>query len=279
MGEVTKIQWCHHTFNLIWGCVEVSAECDHCYAREWAKRLGFDVWGKDADRRILSDDYWLQLAKWNKAARAAGERRRVFCSSMADVLEDHPIVATQRERLYPLIEECVWLDFLMLTKRPQNFMRFTPKHWRNGFPPNVWAMTTAGLQKSAWRIDELLKVPAAVRGLSVEPMLSSLDIPRRGDLLHWAIIGGESGAKARPFSLAHARRLIRQCQDAGTAVFVKQLGAWPYDDWPHDGLPPLPVKQNGQKSYPFLNLNDDKGGNISEWPADLRIREFPVCRA
>ena len=79
MGEGTKIEWCHHTHNLWWGCTEVSEACDHCYARGFSKRLGFDLWGADKPRRAFAEAHYLQPLKWNAKAVAAGEMHRVFC--------------------------------------------------------------------------------------------------------------------------------------------------------------------------------------------------------
>lgn len=188
MGEITKISWCHHTFNIVWGCTKVSEACAHCYAERDSKRYGFDIWGQNASRRVLSDGYWREPMKWNRAAKEAGERRRVFCSSMADVFEDHPTVAEQRLRLWPLIAETPWLDWLLLTKRPENMRKFTPDAWGGGrrareenpsgrWPSNVWAGCTVELQKRAEeRVPWILEVPAEVRFLSCEPLLGPIDL-------------------------------------------------------------------------------------------------------
>ena len=89
MGENTKIEWASHTFNIAWGCEKVSPACDHCYAEAWAKRAGLAVWGADAPRRVMSAEHWKAPPRWNAAAAKAGVVARVFCSSMADVFEDH----------------------------------------------------------------------------------------------------------------------------------------------------------------------------------------------
>lgn len=80
MAKNTEIQWTKHTFNPWWGCGKVSPACQHCYAEAWAKRLGKNVWGAEAPRRFLSDAYWKEPLKWNKEAKAAGERYLVFCT-------------------------------------------------------------------------------------------------------------------------------------------------------------------------------------------------------
>jgi protein gp37 len=77
MSERSGVPWAHHTFSLRWGCTEVSPACDDCYAKELAKRRGLDVWGKDADRKEQSDDYWDEPIVWNRRAAKTGVRRRV----------------------------------------------------------------------------------------------------------------------------------------------------------------------------------------------------------
>ena len=98
MGGQTLIEWCDCTFNPWWGCVEVSPECDHCYARTWARFTGHAIWGADAPRRLFSDKHWREPLAWDRAAAKAGERRRVFCASMADVLEERDELEPHRQR-------------------------------------------------------------------------------------------------------------------------------------------------------------------------------------
>lgn len=254
MAEQTKIQWAHHTHNIVWGCTRVSEECRNCYAEAFAKRTGHG-WGPTAPRRVLSDAYWRQPLKWDRAAAKAGERRRVFCSSMADVFEDHLTVAEQRERLWPLIEQTPHLDWLLLTKRPENMLRFAP--WVGKWPRNVWAGTTCGLQSSASRVVDLCEVPAVVRFVSAEPLLGPVDHIVGANPIHWVIAGGESGPRARPCDLDWLRSLRDQCKRAEVPFFCKQLGARPILD--------------GQA----LRLKDRKGGAMHEWPEDLRVRQLP----
>lgn len=255
MGENSKIEWCHHTFNLVWGCTKVSPACQFCYAEAWAKRTGFDVWGADKPRRTFGEKHWQEPLKWNAAAKNQGERKRVFCSSMADVFEDHPTLATERDKLFELIHQTPWLDWLLLTKRPENMNQFTPESWQDGWPKNVWAGTTAENQEWAEkRIRELRKVPARVRFLSCEPLLGpitlglpcdgeqwecvNLAIPsicskcgryRREHLakdIQWVIAGGESGGHARPSQTDWFRYLRGQCAQAEVAFHFKQFGDW-----------------------------------------------------
>lgn len=272
MGANTKIEWAHHTMNPWRGCTKVSAGCDHCYAMTMSKRnpavLG--IWGPDGARAIAADDYWAKPLAWNKSAAVAGERHRVFCASLADVFEGPetmpaeawPKVEAARLRLFNLILQTPHLDWLLLTKRPQNIHNMVPGDWlvppgsfkvlpyRGGWPENIWIGTSTENQAAAdERIPHLLRVPARVRFLSCEPLLGPVDVSRwlgrcpscgtpegayvscsyceaypdaRG--VQWVIAGGESGAKARPMHPQWARSLRDQCKAAGVAFFMKQWG-------------------------------------------------------
>lgn len=231
MGKDSAIEWTDHTFNPWWGCVKVSPGCTHCYAETWARRMGHDVWGpaKTTPRREMSDAHWAQPLTWDKAAAAAGVRKRVFCASMADVFEDHPALPPLRARLFALIAQTPHLDWLLLTKRPENMRPFAPTEWdEGGWPANVWAMTTVENQEAAdVRIPILAEVPARVRGLSCEPLIGPVVLPELYlRSIHWVIAGGESGAKARPPHPKWYRDLRDQCQAAGVAYLFKQHGEW-----------------------------------------------------
>lgn len=206
MGESTSIAWCDHTFNPWWGCTRVSPGCAHCYAEAFAKRTGLG-WGPRAERRFFGEKHWAEPLKWNRKAAADGVRRRVFCASMADVFEDRPELVEPRVQLWRLIRACPDLDWLLLTKRPENFSAMLP--WTDCWSdvckagavdgitcppdecdlelggvradpwPNVWLLVTAEDQLRAnERIPILLKTPAVVRGVSYEPALGSVDFRR-----------------------------------------------------------------------------------------------------
>ena len=232
MGANSKIEWTTHTFNPWWGCTKVSEACKHCYAEAWAKRVGQNVWGPKPERRFLSDNHWRQPLKWNRDAEGAAERPRVFCASMADVFEDRDELLETRDRLFDLIEATPNLDWLLLTKRPQNVARLA--RWTDNWPGNVWLGTTVELQT---RADELLpyleSIPAKVRFISAEPLLGPLDLRRwLGSTIDWVITGGESGPKARPASPQWFTELHAQCMRAETAFHFKQWGDWA----PGDGI-------------------------------------------
>lgn len=222
MGQNSAIQWTDHTFNPWWGCVKVSPACDHCYAESFAKRTGNAVWGKDAARRFFGEKHWAEPLKWNRDAEKAGTRARVFCASMADVFEDRLDLHRHRSRLWVLIEQTPHLDWLLLTKRPQNISRFVPADWRHSPRLNVWYGTTVESPDYLWRVRELQNLPAAVRFISYEPALADVRWPLAD--IHWLIAGGESGPKHRAVDPAWMRSARDQAVAAGVAFFFKQWG-------------------------------------------------------
>lgn len=212
-----------YTFNPWWGCQRVSPGCERCYAETFAHRYGFEVWGpaKTTQRRVMSEKYWAQPLRWNSAAEQAGTRARVFCASMTDVFEDHPQVVPLRARLWERIEQTPYLDWLLLTKRPQHLQTMLPAAWLIHPRPNVWLGTSTENQEYFdTRIELLLNTPAVMHFLSCEPLLGPIDIG--GYRPSWLIIGGESGHGARPTHPAWARSLRDQAQRAGIAYFFKQ---------------------------------------------------------
>ena len=520
MAETTKIQWTHHTFNPWRGCSKVSVGCQLCYAATMSKRnpgtLG--VWGDGGTRVVAAEAQWKLPLKWDRDAAKAGERRRVFCASLADVFESrelaewieicdgyrinyrgliesqwragghrgnwtpmqkkiddggyetiqlrkHPtlgdktlkvhhlvleafvgerpeghvvrhldgrrannvlwnlLYSTQsdnlgdraahgtdlagerngrsklteedvdqirellqqgksqsfiaakfgvkqvaisriklgkswsgkavplaaepirscisgqmidaslrpafrtdggfthcpdgdselwlpltmadvRARLFRMIDATPNLDWLLLTKRPENIARMMPAmvvpsgdNYRvsgsvgvlrvDVIRKNLWLGVSCENQQAAdERIPHLLKVPAAVRFLSVEPMLGPIRIdarlltPIQGTSQHgqrfidWVIVGGESGPGARPCNVKWIRDIVRQCKAAGVPVFVKQLGSHPIGS--HYEVMSMAGSDQGDKSSIVRwKLRDPKGGDISEFPDDLQVREFP----
>ena len=226
MGENSKIEWTTHTFNPWAGCTRVSPACENCYAETDTKRYGYVDWGPRATRRVVSEATWRNPIKWNNDAHATGVRARVFCASWADVFEDRPEVVAARIRLWHLIDQTPHLDWLLLTKRPQNIGPMIPVEWRGRWPANVWLGTTVEDQRRAEeRIPHLAEHAAVVRFLSVEPLLGEVDLRRYlGTVVDWVLVGGESGAKSRPMQPAWARSVRDQCVRAGVALHFKQWG-------------------------------------------------------
>src|ERR1051325_9210230 len=151
MGKTTGISWTDHTFNPWWGCVKVSPACDSCYAETWAHRTGHEVWGKDAPRRFFGDRHWQEPLHWNEQAAKDGQRRKVFCASMADVFERRDDLNESRSRLWKLIEATPLLDWLLLTKRPYNISLMIPVYWLQNPVPNAWFGVTAENEEYAQR--------------------------------------------------------------------------------------------------------------------------------
>jgi len=295
MATASKIQWTDHTWNPWRGCTKVSDGCKFCYADTLSKRnpktLG--IWGRNGTRVIASDSAWRDPAKWNEwAARGVcyhcggrGEfkhdgdlvgcadcqgtgsfgapyRARVFCASLADVGEGPETmpdgswldVQMARVRLSKLIMESESLDFLLLTKRPQNMT----KYFDAAVLSRCWVGTSVENQEAAdERIPHLLKVPAAVRFLSVEPMLGPVNIQSAINLmpwqigggdaeLHWVIVGCESGGHAREMKTEWAQSIADQCRAASVAFFMKQLV-----------------------------INGKVSGELDDFPESLRIRQMP----
>jgi protein gp37 len=257
MGEATAIGWCDHSFNPWWGCTRVSPACNNCYAEAFAKRTGNAVWGKNAERRFFGEKHWDEPLRWAAKAERDGVRRRVFCASMADVFEDRRDLDDDRARLWDLIGATGPLDWLLLTKRPENVERLVPAWWDGcGWPANVWLGATVEDQRRAEeRIPALIACPARVRFLSCEPLLEPIDLSSWLDDLHWVIVGGESGPGARRLDPANIVMIVTDCRRAGVPVFMKQAGKLLGKEW---GCP------------------DTHGARWESWPAWARRREFPI---
>lgn len=316
MAETT-IAWClkrrpdgsiipGYTFNAWEGCSKISPACDHCYADARDHRLHQGKhWGKDAPRFFHTDSYWRQPLKWNKEAREMGEYRFVFCYSLADWLEDHPAVIRTRLRFFQMVSQCDHLIFLMLTKRPQNFVPVMTAtadaakgekiedvwagltlitHWLSGNPvANIWPGATVESQEYCWRIDRLADIPAPVRFLSCEPLLGELDLtlnsPRQKmlrwvnpmlNMVDWVLAGGESGPLARPSHIKWFRKLRDDCEHHQTAFHYKQHGAYLHESqiW-QDARQPL---EAANVLHPAADATVVKAKDIysiaHQWPDD-----------
>lgn len=234
MGANSKIEWCDHTFNAVVGCTKVSAACDHCYAESWAKRSGHpELWA--GERRRTSEANWKQPLKWNREAADAGRRARVFCCSLADVF-DNQWEPEWRADLWRLIFCTPNLDWLLLTKRPQNIAKMLPAEKMDAIQsqswpwPNVWlGMTAEDQAEFNRRWPYLAAIPAAVRFVSYEPALAPLrmyqspSVPLPMPFPDWIICGGESGGRSRYMEPQWARDLRDDCAHLNIAFFQKQM--------------------------------------------------------
>lgn len=308
----TSIEWADEVWNPTVGCSIISEGCRNCYAMKFAHRgitprhRGLTELGKHGPR-------WNGIVRFVPEVLAAPlgwkKPRRVFVNSMSDLFHDG-VSNEQIASVFGVMASCPQHHFLVLTKRPSRMVswfawpdcrratleyaakcdvRHVDGSWANGggWPlPNVWLGVSAENQATAdERVPLLLETPAAIRWVSYEPALGPVDFHPGilGDvdhlaatfgnpLINWIVVGGESGAGARPFDIAWARSVVRQGADAGAPVFVKQLGARPEDSNPPPGYGrPLPGLRR------LIPLTDRKGGDMAEWPVDLRVRQFPVA--
>jgi protein gp37 len=227
MAYKTLIAWTDHTFNPWMGCHKVSDGCKHCYAETLVKnRMGrAGVWGANGVRQRTKGP-WRKVRAWAKEAEAEQSVHRVFCASLADVFEDYPGPNEWRPDVWEIIRESPWLDFQLLTKRPENIARMLPDDWDTAFPghdfyPNVWLGTSIEDNRVAGRGPILTSVPALVHFVSYEPAVGPLDeLNLEG--IEWMIVGGESGPGHRKLDLRWARSMRARCAESGTAFFFKQ---------------------------------------------------------
>lgn len=227
MAENSKIEWTNHTFNPWIGCQKVSPGCDHCYAEAMMDhRYGKVKWGPHGERKRTSEANWKLPFRWAKKAEATGERPRVFCASLGDVF-DNQVPPDWRLDLFALIECTPQLDWLLLTKRPENIRKMAPIFWQEPKLENVWLGTTCEDQDNylrRWRL--ISEIPVPVRFISYEPAIGPLSInlacpPVRAP--DWIICGGESGTGARTMEPWWARNVRDDCAKFGIAFFMKQM--------------------------------------------------------
>ncbi len=205
MPGTTAIEWTNKTWNPVTGCTKVSPGCDHCYAERLTNRFG-----RDFTQVSLHPNRLDAPLHWR-------EPSYIFVNSMSDLF--HPRVPyTFVDQVFAVIRQCPQHTFQILTKRPSRMRRY-PGLW----PANAWAGISIESQDYAWRADILRKVPAAVRFLSIEPLIgpiASLDLQG----IHWVIVGGESGPGHRPLDINWVRTLRDQSVSEHVAFFFKQWG-------------------------------------------------------
>lgn len=346
MGANTKIAWCDHTFNPWIGCTKVSSGCAHCYAENLMDiRYGKVEWGPNGTRHRTSNDNWRKpLKKWNPYAEATGVRAKVFCASLADVFEDWrgPVLDSRgneivvqangsyctgvrgpnirplnmddlRRDLFLLIDRTPWLDWLLLTKRPDNIRKMWIYPDVVTIPSdmeimreavrrqNVWLGTSVSDQQSADKqIPMLLDCDdmARVLFLSADPLLGPIDMTvgrcdthnrefianhvAYGEYCTECAYGGSTGELTHLLSLDASG-----FGDDGRISWVIVAGesgphARPCEiDWIRSirdqcaeaGVPCF-IKQLGA-NCPGYRFRDANGGDWDEWPEDLRVRQFP----
>jgi len=277
MSDKTGIEWTDATWNPVRGCTKISPGCKNCYAAVFAERwrgIPGHPYEQGFDLRLVPDKLDEPL-RWKRS-------RRIFVNSMSDLFHEgvpNEFIADVFATMY----ESQWHTFQVLTKRSERLDILTNPRlpWATGmlawnrmkakspekaeivtarevisdvmdqWPlPNVWwGVSVENRKHGLPRVDALRQVPAAVRFLSIEPLLEELgEIDLTG--IQWVIVGGESGYGARPMQTDWVRAIRDQCRAAGVPLFVKQLGG---------------VR--------------DKRGGIEDLPVDLRIRDFPNVQA
>jgi protein gp37 len=233
----TKIEWTEYSWNPVTGCTPASEGCQNCYAKRMATRLkGRYGYPEDEPFKVtLHPEKLKEPLKWKKP-------RRVFVCSMGDLFHEQ-VPDEYIAKVWEVMNNASQHTFLVLTKRPQRMKDFLARlgwyiHDRDGYPmeavldeggkytlKNVWLGVTAENQQRAdERIPILLQIPAAVRFVSIEPMLGPVVIPEEWP--DWVICGGETGPGARPIHPDWVRSLRDQCQVAGTPFFFKSWGEW-----------------------------------------------------
>lgn len=226
MAETSKISWTDATFNPWIGCTKVSPGCDHCYAERDNNRRKWTLgWGVGAPRKRTSEANWRNPIKWNRQAEDSGTPLRVFCASLADIL-DNEVPDEWRFDLWRLIEMTPHLRWLLLSKRIGNALSMMPQSWRVLPPKNVcWMATMVNQEEIDRDYRKLMAVPAVCRGISVEPMLGPIWLPSQAckhGAVDWIITGGESGFGFRMCEPRWVSSVADQCKELGIAHHHKQ---------------------------------------------------------
>lgn len=236
MALNSEIAWCDHTGNLWWGCTEVHAGCDNCYARVLANRWG-TKWGEAPRRKIKAA--LTQFLGMQARAQAAGRIDKVFVGSMMDIFEksmpmiDHQGNALEittedlRDQFFEeVVPACPNLMLLLLTKRPSNINKMSPPSWRVSPPDNVIFGTSIVNEKTAGTLSKQLQAVNGRKFYSIEPQLDFIDFGHHCYWLQgidWVIQGGESGPGKRPFNTDWARDTRDVCADFNIPYFFKQV--------------------------------------------------------
>ena len=218
MADGSAIEWTDATWNPVTGCTKISADCDHCYAARFSERFrgvpghpfetGFDL--------TLRPERIDQPLAWRRP-------RMIFVNSMSDLFHKD-VPRDFIDRVFTVMEAADWHVFQMLTKRSSIMRDYLRRRYRDASPPShIWLGVSVEDNRAITRLWHLQQAPAAVRFLSVEPLIGPLG-PLNLDGIHWVIAGGESGPNARPMHVDWARDIRDQCARRGVAFFFKQWG-------------------------------------------------------
>lgn len=239
MAQLSPIEWTDATWNPVTGCTKVSPGCKFCYAERMAKRLAAmeQTRYRNGFQATLQEDLVDLPLGWRKP-------RRIFVNSMSDLFHEK-VPADFIERVFAVMERAHWHVFQVLTKRADRLLELAP---HLPWPSNVWVGVSVESEAFQWRVERLAQVPAAVKFLSVEPLLGPIPhLPVRG--IDWVIVGGESGPGARPMEANWVRTIRDRCSAEGVPFFFKQWGGVrkaktgrTLDDRTWDQMPrPLPI--------------------------------------
>lgn len=300
MAANSKIEWCDATWNPTVGCARVSEGCRHCYAERMAKRLAgmarADLArGKDPGAKRHYLNVLDAHGRWNGRVELAESAlqlplrwkrpRRIFVDSESDLFYE-AVPFDFVDRVFAVMALCPRHTFQILTKRPERMAEYlndlNDRSWRiraaghqlaGGFLDgvnyalplaNVWLATSVESRAHLDRVMTLSACPAAVRFWSLEPLLEDLgDVGALLAGVDWVIVGGESGPGARACRESWIASIVDQCRAAGVPCFVKQMGAVSVADRDDVGVAHM------------SKYHDKKGGDLAEFPADLRVRELP----
>ena len=216
----TKIEWTDLPWNVITGCTKISDGCQNCYVVNMAIRhRGRD--GYPDDNPFQPNTFHENMLNRPYGHRDWKKPRKAFASSMGDLFHED-VTLSNIQRVFKVMNDCQMHTFQLLTKRPENVLKIADKlNWT----PNIWLGVTVEKEAVTHRIDTLRKIPANIRFLSCEPLLSSLpDMNFEG--IHWVIAGGESGNRARPMNIEWVRDIRDQCEKQSIPFFFKQWGTY-----------------------------------------------------
>lgn len=252
MTTVSRIEWTERTWNPTVGCTKISPGCKHCYAEVMSHRLtAMGTAGYENGFALTLLPNRLQDPILRKKPTV------YFVNSMSDLFHDK-VPDEYIERVFEVIAQTPQHTYQILTKRAARMARFFKKR---AVPSNAWMGVSVEDKKyGVPRITHLRKVPASIRFLSVEPLLEDVGQLDLTDI-HWVIVGGESGPKARPMEKAWALAVQQQCEDQNVAFFFKQWGGWGVD---------------GKKRAKAANGRELNGRTWDEMPEDVASRISPI---
>lgn len=220
MADGSAIEWTDATWNPVTGCTQITAGCDNCYALRFSERFrgvpghpfenGFDL--------TLRPDRLKQPLSWRRS-------RMIFVNSMSDLFHKE-VPRSYIDQVFDTMEAADWHVFQVLTKRSSLMRDYLQQRYSDcAAPEHIWLGVSVEEAQAKSRIGHLRSAPAAVRFLSVEPLIGPVGAMDLSGI-HWVIVGGESGPHARSMEIEWVRDIRRQCEDQGVAFFFKQWGGY-----------------------------------------------------